>query len=71
MNKQYLGDGVYAAFDSETLDVTLTTENGFEVTNRIVLEPEVLDALDRVVRAWIYERQRPRGTGSAGDGGPL
>jgi hypothetical protein len=61
--KEYLGDGVYAEFDSATLDVTLTTENGIETTNTIVLEPEVLDALERVTRAWIYERQRPRKDG--------
>jgi hypothetical protein len=30
------------------------------VTNTIYLEAEVLDALDKFVRAWIYERQRPK-----------
>lgn len=58
--KCYLGDGVYAAFDAQTLNVILTTENGIQTTNRIVLEPEVLDALGNVTRAWIYERQRPK-----------
>lgn len=43
--KQYLGDGVYATVDEQGL--TLTTENGEEVTNRIVLEPDVYDALVR------------------------
>jgi hypothetical protein len=38
--KVYLGDGVYAEFDRG--EIVLTTENGIEVTNRIVLEPEVL-----------------------------
>lgn len=40
--KTYLGDGVYAELD---YGVRLTTENGFRVTNTIVLEPEVLSAL--------------------------
>lgn len=59
-DKVYLGDGVYAQADDETLNITLTTENGIEATNTIVLEPEVLDALDKFVRAWIYARQKGR-----------
>jgi hypothetical protein len=43
--KAYLGDGVYAEFDG--FAVTLTAENGIEVSNRIVLEPEVIAALNR------------------------
>jgi len=43
MNKQYLGDGVYAKFDGYS--IVLTTENGVMTTNQIVLEPEVLAAL--------------------------
>ncbi len=35
-NKTYIGDGVYAEVDD--FGLVLTTENGFEVTNRIVLE---------------------------------
>lgn len=38
--KQYLGDGVYAAWSGWS--VWLTTENGIETTNKIELEPEVL-----------------------------
>lgn len=60
MPKTYLGDGVYVEFDDRTLDVVLTTENGVAVTNRIVLEPEVLDSLEHAVRAWIYARQHPK-----------
>jgi hypothetical protein len=60
MQKTYLGDGVYAEADDDGLSVTLTTENGIAVTNTIYLEAEVLDALDKFVRAWIYERQRPK-----------
>ena len=58
MAKQYLGDGVFAEFDSATLNVILTTENGERETNRIVMEPEVLDALGRFTQRAIYERQR-------------
>lgn len=38
-NKKYLGDGVYADFDG--FNIILTTENGIEATNTIVLEPKV------------------------------
>jgi len=50
----YLGDGVYA--DLEYGDIVLTTENGYETTNRIVLDPVVLDALLRYA-----EHHLPRG----------
>lgn len=42
-DKRYLGDGAYVAFDG--FGLVLTTENGIETTNRIVLEPEVYAAL--------------------------
>ena len=45
MKKQYIGDGVYVAFDGYA--IVLTTENGIDVTNTIVLEPEVFAALLR------------------------
>jgi hypothetical protein len=41
--KEYLGDGVYVDFDDFGC-LTLTTEDGVSVTNRIFLEPEVLEA---------------------------
>lgn len=43
--KQYLGDSVYAEFTG--YEIVLTTENGlpYDPSNKIVLEPEVLDAL--------------------------
>jgi hypothetical protein len=47
-NKQYLGDGVYVDIDERGL--LLTTENGIEVTNTIVLEPEVWEALQRYLQ---------------------
>ncbi len=43
--KEYLGDSVYAEWDG--LGVVLTTENGYGPSNRIVLEAEVLNALDK------------------------
>lgn len=47
MKKFFLGDGVYAFFDGFAL--VLTTENGIETTNRIVLEPDVWVALTAYV----------------------
>lgn len=38
--KQYLGDGAYVSFDGYA--VVLTTEDGLNTTNRVVLEPEIL-----------------------------
>lgn len=42
--KTYIGDGVSAEID-EYGRLTLTTENGFHTTNKIILEPEVWRAL--------------------------
>jgi len=72
MAKHYLGDGVFAEFDPATLNTILTTEDGIRVTNRIVLEAEVLDALGSYVQREIYARQAPRqpldARAHAGDG---
>jgi hypothetical protein len=54
VSKEYLGDGVYADFDG--FSVVLTTEDGYRATNTIVLEPEVIAALQRFV-----ERLRAKG----------
>lgn len=49
MNKKhYIGDGVYVDYDD--FGVILTTENGIEVTNRIVLEAEVLHNLSEYLK---------------------
>ena len=40
----YLGDGVYATFDGQCITLDL---RGQDDTTRIVLEPEVLEALIR------------------------
>ena len=54
----YIGDGVYATLDGDRMD--LITHDGCEVTNRIVLEPEVwqalLDYVDRM-KAWRKEHK--------------
>lgn len=42
--KRYIGDGVYLDFDG--FAYILTTEDGLRVTNRIVLEPQVIEAFD-------------------------
>jgi hypothetical protein len=41
--KRYLGDGVYAEWDGFRL--TLTVENGYEVLQSIVVDPDVYIAL--------------------------
>jgi hypothetical protein len=46
----YLGDGVFVAL--EGTDLVLTTSTGAAVTNRIVLEPEVLANLVTVLEAF-------------------
>lgn len=50
--KQYIGDAVYADFDG--YNIILTTEDGIQTTNRIVLEPEVWNALT-VYQKWLLE----------------
>jgi hypothetical protein len=42
--KLYIGDGVYAEIDGYG-NLVLTTENGFETTNTIVIEDAVLSSL--------------------------
>jgi hypothetical protein len=49
--KTYLGDGAYAEITDGV--ITLTAENGYRTTNRIVLEPAVWQALI------CYAAQRP------------
>lgn len=44
MNKTYLGDAVYVEL-SDYGEVILTVDDGIQVTNHIVLEPEVLNEL--------------------------
>ncbi len=46
--KSYLGDSVYVDFDGYML--TLTTENGYDPSNTIYLEPEVYQQLTEYVK---------------------
>lgn len=45
MNKEYLGDAVYASMSESTGDLVLTTEDGVRATNTVVLEAEVMISL--------------------------
>ena len=53
----YLGDGVYVAHDGYAL--VLNTSDGEEITNRIVLEPEVYAALVKYVET-LPPTRRPK-----------
>lgn len=53
--KLYLTDGVYAQKGAYLGEVVLTTENGMEVTNRIVLEPAALQLLTGWHERWVEE----------------
>lgn len=55
MNKEYIGDGVYVEY--ENYSVILTTENGVEVTNRIVLESDVLDNVNKYLKRMFNNNQ--------------
>ena len=48
--KEYLCDGVCVVWDGQT--ITLTTEDGSQVPNRIVLQPEALDTLFSYLQQW-------------------
>ncbi len=47
-SKRYLGDGVYVDIDER--GIVLTTEDGIRATNTIVLEPEVIAALEQYLK---------------------
>lgn len=57
MQKEYLGDSVYASFDGSR--ITLTTENGFGPSNTIHLEPGVYRALVQYVQHFEASLQNP------------
>jgi hypothetical protein len=48
IEKEYLGDGVYADYDG--FHIILTTENGMETTNEILLDPRVCISLQNYIR---------------------
>ena len=47
-SKRYLGDAVYA--DRDERGIVLTTEDGIRATNTIVLDPEVIAALEEYLK---------------------
>ena len=57
MRKIYLGDGVYVTIQFG--EIILTTENGVETTNTIVLDGMVWQNLIDVVQAQILSRPVP------------
>lgn len=50
--KQYLGDSVYATYEGGG-EVVLTTENGREASNTIVLEAKVMTQLIEMYGLWV------------------
>ena len=51
IEKDYMGDGIYA--DDEGYTMRLTSENGISVLQEIVIEPLMLQAINRyAVRMW-------------------
>jgi hypothetical protein len=60
--KVYLGDSVYAEFDTQIAgDVLLTTENGYGPTNTIYLENGLLGLLNKMYeRAATDRKQKQR-----------
>jgi hypothetical protein len=48
--KDYLGDGVYVMVLDQMGTIELTTENGIEATNTIVIEPNVLRTLMKYLK---------------------
>ena len=60
--KLYIGDAVSIEFDGHAF--VLTTEDGISITNRIVLEPEVLETMrDYVDMVLGPSNARKRGAG--------
>lgn len=70
MDKEYLGDGVYAHFDG--YQIWLTTTNGIHMTNSIALEPVVWRRLRHYAEQLgsVYDTDiQPNDQGAAGDDG--
>jgi len=55
MEKQYLGDGVYAKFDG--YQIVLTAENGIEATNTIYLDDTVQEVLVDYIKKLKNEKE--------------
>jgi len=58
MNKWYLGDGVYVESDGH--DLVLTSENGIDVLDRIVLDDSTYEALLHYVAELTRQRKQQR-----------
>jgi len=56
--KEYIGDGVYAELSPYGY-IVLTTENGFEATNTIVMEKFVLRNFDDFRKRMTNDQGRP------------
>ena len=70
MSKEYIGDGLYAEFDG--YGVTVTSEDGISVLDRVYFEPEVLDGLNNyVARRRAIIENTPPASASAQEGGTL
>lgn len=54
-NKQYLGDGVYVEYSENANFIKLTTEDGLQIKNMIVLEPEVWFQLKDYVKRYFED----------------
>jgi len=50
-DKIYIGDAVYVE-RVEGGNIRLTTENGIQASNVIVMEPAVLDNFENVLKRW-------------------
>lgn len=54
MNQEYLGDGVYVQYDGYM--TILITTNGYDTTNKIYLEPEILQAFEQYCQRVIHNK---------------
>ena len=50
--EQYLGDGLYASFDGHAVTLRAARQEG---DHCVVLEPDVLDRLNKIVQQWRTE----------------
>jgi hypothetical protein len=62
--KEYIGDGVYA--DTEYGEIVLTTENGIDVSNTIVLGPYEIRALLKFIEKVTNSKGEDNGEDSSG-----
>ena len=57
VDKRYLGDGVYVQ-STAFGEVELTTENGMSVQNRIILDPFIVEELEKYFIEWWEEAHK-------------